>query len=116
MNTAKSGHKFLIDICGYLIKSCLLFGIIKLIVPVPRELCLDRDLCCEIVPSLSWLSLRHYLHIISPYQDIVPSGTCTISLYKCHLYYNDKFSNLNILNANTFLIFLNITNQFESRL
>ena len=72
MNTAKSGHKFLIDIYGYLIKSCLLFGIIKLIVPVPRGLCLDRDLCCEIVPSLSWLSLRHYLHIISPYQDIAP--------------------------------------------
>ena len=34
------------------------FGIIKLIVHVPRGRCLDRDFCCEIVPSLS---LGHYL-------------------------------------------------------
>ena len=34
------------------------FGIIKLIVHVPRGRCLDRDCCCEIVPSLS---LGHYL-------------------------------------------------------
>ena len=34
------------------------FGIIKLMVRAPRGRCLDRDFCCEIVPSLS---LGHYL-------------------------------------------------------
>ena len=34
------------------------FGIIKLIVHVPRGRCLDRDFYCEIVPKLS---LGHYL-------------------------------------------------------
>ena len=53
------------------------FGIIKLIVHVPAGACLDRDLCCKIVPSLT---LGHYLHSISSYQGIVPLGTCTISL------------------------------------
>ena len=43
----------------------------------PRGQCPDRDWCCEIVPSLP---LGHYLHSISPYQGIVPSGTCTISI------------------------------------
>ena len=44
---------------------------------VPAGTCLDRDFCCKIVPSLT---LGHYLHSISPYQGIVPLGTCTISL------------------------------------
>ena len=43
----------------------------------PRGQYPDRDWCCEIVPSLP---LGHYLHSISPYQGIVPSGTCTISI------------------------------------
>ena len=46
----------------------------------PRGQCPDRDWCCEIVPSLP---LGHYLHSISPYQGIVPSGTCTISIMSC---------------------------------
>ena len=44
----------------------------------PRGQGPDRDCCCEIVPSS--LQLGHYLHSISPYQGIVPSGTCTISI------------------------------------
>ena len=42
----------------YLIHSCLLFGIIKLTVYVPRGLCLDRDFYYDIVASIS---LMHYL-------------------------------------------------------
>ena len=47
------------------------FGIIKLIVHVPRGLCLDKDFCCEIVPSLS---LGHYLAQHQSLIKTVPSG------------------------------------------
>ena len=46
-------------------------------VHVPAGTSLDRDFCCKIVLSLT---LGHYLHSISPYQVIVPLGTCTIKL------------------------------------
>ena len=41
--------------------SCLLFGIVKLIVLVPRGLCFDGDLRCEILPSIS---LGHVIQIL----------------------------------------------------
>ena len=58
-NAVKSWHNFLIYICRSMSHSKLpFFGIINLIVHVPWGRCLDRDFCCEIVPSLS---LGHYL-------------------------------------------------------
>ena len=66
----------------------------------PRGLCPDRDWCC--VNSARAVA-RALFHSISPYQGIVPEGTCTISF----IIPNNRRQNHNIPDCPTFWCYNN---------